>query len=649
MKKFLTNNYPIICYVIISLFTELLGNLAIGFGLGINRPWLLFTLIGIGTSILFLIKNNIARFYTASSFLLIQGICCIFCIVLYEMTGTLFDFGMFNLRNDAMGILESIPLNFGFIFTYLTIFILFWIFGKRFLSKIDRPIKSRKHFYIPSVLLVVFMCLNVTTVTINNRKSSNSDYTTKLYADAEGNYKSLGMTANFVNELYRGLFFNEVELGDVDELQSFLYSDASNPTSNFGISEGNNVVTILVESLEWFSFVQDGSLYPNGHNGLTEDQLDYLFPNLRSFYNDSIVLNNFHAREKTDISENLSIIGSYPTNAYINYDFPNNEIPFSLPNILKVFDEDIVSTSYHNGFKNYYNRSKEHKSLGFDSFTGAEDLYKMGMTNWASKGHRNLDSEMIEAAKDEMFPTNSRFNTYIISITMHGMYYERENLKTWYEKIDSIDAIPESKDENHNNFRNYVAAVMEFDHALGLIIEDLTSKNLLDNTIITLFSDHNTYYQGLSNYVKDIYNYKNDNYTNLYRVPCLIRVPELEHQVIDKFTTTTDIVPTLLDLLGIKFYSNLYFGQSIFHETSSILYSRAYNIFLNEKVYFHSINKMLFQKSTLTNDDLISIESKAKTLLKKLEAIDKIFYHDFFSKDSYYQTFITNIKNINKS
>lgn len=647
MLKFLKNNYPIVCYIVISIFTELLGIIALGFGFGITSPWLLLTLIGIGCSILFLIKNNTARFYTSAAFLLVQGVCCIFCIVLYEMTGTLFDFGMFNLRNDAMGILESIPLNFLFIFTYLVVFILYWIFGKRFLIKIEKPKKSKLWYYIPSACIVFFMCLNGTTAYLTNYKVNNADYVSRLYSDGKGNYKSYGMSANFVNELYRGFFFNKVKLGDVDELEDFIYQEVSTPTSNYGISEGNNVVTILVESMEWFSFIQDSSLYPNGHSGLTEEQLDYLFPNLRSFYNNGVVLNNFYAREKTDISENLSIIGSYPTNAYINYDFPNNTIPFSLPNILKTLDEDIVQNSFHNGFKNYYNRNTEHKSLGFESFTAAEDLYKMGMTNWASKGNRNLDSEMINAAKDEMFPTDKRFNTYITSITMHGMYYERDNLKKWYEKIDSINAIPKSDDENHNNFRNYVAAVMEFDCALGLIIEDLDNKGLLEKTTITIFGDHNTYYQGLSNYVKDIYGYKDDNYTNLYRVPCIIYDNNLSHQIIDKFTTTTDIVPTLLDLLGISYYSNLYFGHSVFSETESILYSRAYNIFLDKELYFNSLNSIHYKSKKVDSSYLKEIENKAKTLLTKLEHIDRIFYHDVFSNEDRYNTFINKMKTIN--
>ena len=58
---------------------------------------------------------------------------------------------------------------------------------------------------------------------------------------------------------------------------------------------------VLVESFEWFSF-RNSEEYPNGL-GLTDKELEYLFPNLTKFYNESVIMNNFHSREKTDISE----------------------------------------------------------------------------------------------------------------------------------------------------------------------------------------------------------------------------------------------------------------------------------------------------------------------------------------------------------
>ena len=358
--------------------------------------------------------------------------------------------------------------------------------------------------------------------------------------------------------------------------------------------------------------------------------------------------------EKTDISENLSIIGSYPTDVYINYDYPTNTNPFTLPNMLKSSDESIQTRSFHNGYKSYYNRSQSLISLGFDKFYGMEDMFKLSdsyetptMYDHAGDGERNLDSEMIITCKDLMFPTDKRFNTYITSITMHGMYYERDNLKRWYDKLDSINALPKSNDGDKNAFRNYVAAVMEFDYALGIIMSDLEEKGLLDNTTIVIFGDHNTYYQGLSNYVKDIYNYNDDNYTNLYRTPLMILDPNLEPQKITKFTTIYDLVPTLLDMFGFNYYTNMYYGTSIFHDEESILYSRAYDIFLTDKVYFTSLTNISYKAKDVDDQYISQIETKALTILEKIEYINQIFYQDFFKKEVNYKAYIDNINSIN--
>ena len=388
---------------------------------------------------------------------------------------------------------------------------------------------------------------------------------------------------------------------------------------------------------------------------LTQEKIDYLLPNITRFYNNSVKMTNNYSREKTDISENLSIIGSYPSDVYINYAYPENNVAYSVPSILKSQDSNIQVTSFHNNYQTFYNRENSHLSLGFDKFYGIEDMLELNdennsiINNYSAYGEANLDSEMIEACKDIMFPTDKRFYTYITTLTMHGMYTERDNLKRWYDKIDSINAIEKSLNSNdmHNDFRNYVAAVMEFDHALGLIIEALTNKGLMENTTIIIFGDHNAYYEGLTNYVKDIYNYDHKNYNNLYITPMMIYDPNINPQTINKFTTIFDLTPTILDLLGIKYYSNLYYGNSIFSEYESLIYSRAYDVFLNDKIYFTNLNRIYYKNDSVTNDYINVIKEKALAILEKIDYISNIFYQDYFGNEINYNQFINNMNNIN--
>lgn len=231
--------------------------------------------------------------------------------------------------------------------------------------------------------------------------------------------------------------------------------------------------------------------------------------------------------------------------------------------------------------------------------------------------------------KDVMFPTDKRFNTHITTMSMHGNYFERAEFERWKEKLDSFNV-----DIEDDSLKNYIISTMEFDCALGMIIDDLNNKGLMNNTTIVLFADHNAYMSYLSNYVKDIYNYTGDNYTELFRIPLMIYSPNLSHQIINKFTTTYDIAPTILDMFGINYYTNLYYGNPIFSKEESILYSRAFDVFVTDKLYFSNIYNLLYNDG-VTKEQLEIIEDKSLDLLEKIYYTNHIFEYDYFSKNNY--------------
>lgn len=660
INSFIKSNYLIFLYAAVSVILELIGVYITVGKFYIRDPRLFICIQAIVVVVAFLIKNNRVRHAYLSIVIAISGVVNLVFIVVYKMTGTFFDFGMLNLRKDAMGIIEEIPIDFNYflIFSLATIF--FLVIGGRYVDTVEKPKTLNIPLGIKTLCIVALLLLNIFTFTsLNADAKDDPNYHNKLYGSEENGYTQLGITSHFLNELYNGLFNSKVELGDTEEIEDFIYnentiyygSQMANP-NNVDRSE-YNVITILGETFEWFSFMQDLEQYSNGHNfgENGEEVLRKLYPNLYWFYDNAQVMTNFHAREKTDISENLSILGSYPTKAYINYDYPKNTIPQTMPNTLKMLDSDILCNSYHNGTTTYYNRNVEHLALGFEKFTASETMEKeYGMTNYISSGERNLDSKMIDSCKEVMFPTDQRFYTYITTITMHGQFSYRENLKEYYDILaeNGLELTNGSSDEDkhHDQFVYYAAAAMDMDKAMGIMLNYLRDNNLLDKTIITLFGDHNAYYQGLSNYVKNIYETTDENYTNLYRVPLMIYCPDMNPQKIDKFMCTADIVPTLFDLLGIKFNSNIYFGHSAYSDETSILYSRAYNVFLDDQIYFTFINNPLY----LTNEEHLKIaEERAIELYEKLSYCDRIFHNDFFGAEKkYYEKYVNYIKSINK-
>ena len=126
---------------------------------------------------------------------------------------------------------------------------------------------------------------------------------------------------------------------DIDDngIEEFIYNDGDTylATSEYhGISKRNNLIYILVESFEWYAFLER----------CTEEQSRVLYPNLNKFLQDSVYASSFYAREKTDTAEMLALLGSNPTNKYTNYDFPKNTFSWALPNMFR----DSVEKSGNN-------------------------------------------------------------------------------------------------------------------------------------------------------------------------------------------------------------------------------------------------------------------------------------------------------------
>jgi phosphoglycerol transferase MdoB-like AlkP superfamily enzyme len=201
---------------------------------------------------------------------------------------------------------------------------------------------------------------------------------------------------------------------------------------------------------------------------------------------------------------------------------------------------------------------------------------------------------------------------------------------------------------------------------LGRIVEELENrrdeagKPLSDNTTIVLFADHNAYYQEMSNYVKEIKNYKTENkFTDLYNVPFMIRDKDLfaavsgEDKVIEKFTCTADIVPTLLDLLGIRYYTNLYYGHSVFSDTESVLYSRAYDYFIGDGILRRSVKDDMYLYDGLTEtgksvaETLADFEKEGVELVQRIKYCDYIFKQDHFGTKKNYDNFQQKLKALN--
>ena len=688
VKAWIKENSLVLLYFLFAVLIEMTAVFVVEGSPFLSRPFLSLGLLIFLCGIVLLIKNNLARLIVCAVLLIGQGVLDIVFAVIYNMTDQYFDLGMLNLRNDAFGILENIPLDFVTFYTGLFFSVMFIVYGMRVAYKRMRVKAHKKSplFYV-GVMLAGIATLSCSFVTYYPRTTTDK-YDEMVDGKAASAYSAYGMIGNLLGELGNAVFQDRTPI-DGDIIDEFIYKNVSTPTKYFGVSEGKNVLTVLCESLEWYTFLRGDSEYSGNLQGeyanaldIPQDVLKLLYPNLTEYYNESVVMTNFHSREKTDISETISIMGSYPTGAYVNYEFAGNTLPYTLPNILKLeMNGDIYLRSFHNGFKTFYNRHEAHPMLGFEGLTDMYDMEEMSnkleaaggeeiFYNYMDEGERNLDSEMVETAKDLMFPTDGRFYSYITTITMHGMYYDRANLRgennlNIAERLSILEQYKPT-DELMENFESaeslyyYMTTGLELDHMLGCIKRELKDRGLWDNTVIVLFGDHNAYYQEMSNYVKDIPDYDAENkFTDLYNVPLMIRDGDLtaqmteEERIVEKFTCTADIVPTLLDMLGIYYYTNMYYGHSVFAEEQSVLYTRAYDNFIGDGILRRSVKGELYMYDGLTEtgervaDTVADFEKEATELVQRIKYCDYIFKQDHFGNKTNYQKFQDKMKEIN--
>ena len=126
-----------------------------------------------------------------------------------------------------------------------------------------------------------------------------------------------------------------------------------------------------------------------------------------------------------------------------------------------------------------------------------------------------------------------------------------------------------------------------------------------------------------------------------------------EERVVDKFTCTADIVPTHLDLLGINYYTNLYYGHSVFAEEQSVLYSRAYDNFIGDGILRRSVKSELYLYNGLTergekvSDTVAAWEKEASELVKRIKYCDYIFKQNHFGVEANYDKFQQKMREIN--
>ncbi len=598
LKTVLSKLMMVLYFVFGALILEAVAFHILGMGLMPEYFWYNFSIIMFIAILIFIIPNFTAQYVIYTIILGVQAILIYVNYSLYVIYGDLFSIDMFRLIDEAGAAMTSDFIYFSVILQLMLVYISIVILGYFMLKKSKKDkIKIRQHYSIFNVILILALQCFACTYYIDERIYINNlaDINSSDYVSSDtflmntsfmkyNSYSKFGTYGYFTNLLLgmNDKIDEEIQNATINYFNS---GNIYNTSDVFGIDSRNNVIVIMMESLEWFCF-GDGNYDP------TLSNLSYeLTPNIYSLIygedylqdtnnmnidNDSLIAKNFFSKSKTNYSEGYAILGNYPVGETLadiagkNYDKSLKAFNYSMPGVLSKLG---YNTSYvHSHVISFYDRDQTHSNLGFENVIGKDNVldsngdpvYKGDDLKW---DHWAAEGDFARNAIDYIIPTdyNERpFYTFYLTVSSHGSYVNNENEidciryqnYVVYGEDDCIyneettcwelnPNIPKEDLTYTNWFTNvlnnyyetdpdlceeliyYQCGVMGLNEAIGVIIDKLKEYNIYDETTIVLFSDHYSYYNKLSNRVKG---FDENDYSSieLNTIPLIISSPGLK-------------------------------------------------------------------------------------------------------------------------
>ncbi len=361
------------------------------------------------------------------------------------------------------------------------------------------------------------------------------------------------------------------ELASLSEKRTAAVSGEMSPYR--GIAHGRNVITIQVEALQNFVI---GMTYMGQE----------VTPNLnRLIGEDSLYFDNYYyqigggntADAEFAVNNSLyapDIVAAYSEYADVSY--------YSMAHLLK--DNGYgTANAYHGYKKSYWNRDLAYPGQGFDAYLSGDDYFSapeevMGMGISDGEFFTRAVAHMKEQADAGKGP----FYAFLVTLTSHYPFDM---------PADACQLTLDPADEG-TLWGNYLQAVRYTDAAIGLLLDALKAAGLYDTSVITIYGDH---------FGLPVYNLEAKarlatllgqayTYVEHFNVPLIIHTPG------SGITETCsvagghiDLMPTLLDVLGLRNAKGVMFGQNLLTAREGIVYQQTHlarGSFLSDTVLF---------------------------------------------------------------
>ncbi len=427
-------------YAATAILIEIISFCAMGMGV-IPSFWGIDLAFILGFAVIIFVLPCTASIVFNGIMLLIQVILAFVNEALQSMSGMVFSFDMLNLAKEVGGVFNSDFVNWWLLAGLLALYAA----EMTGLILLHKYVKTRRmHFSRNAVVILLLVCLigeNASMLlyhtTVSAFQSStaadefadyNDDnllYTTQFIpSKALKKFGTFGFyfinISNVLNELF-GKSTNDTSLRQglsaldnyfsEGQMSSEAYGDANLYT---GSLKGKNIVLIVIESGEWY--------------GINKEYT----PTLYEMATQGIAFTEYYARDKTNHSEAMSILGSYPSNSDPSTKLKEAELSFTLPNLLG--NLGYTTNYFHANNKSFYNRDVTHGAggpYGFDTAHFLDDMPALEGCdeegNVIKKSFYNFDKDAL--ITENYFPEythkeagDGAFFTMHMTLSSHGAY-----------------------------------------------------------------------------------------------------------------------------------------------------------------------------------------------------------------------------------
>ena len=310
-----------------------------------------------------------------------------------------------------------------------------------------------------------------------------------------------------------------------------------------GILKDKNVIMVLMESMDDWMLGE----YTPTLNRLMSEGI-----NFTRFYTPGYGgIRTFNSEFCSNTGSFLSSQGGYA------FDYITNDYRQSLASLLE--EQGYSTKEFHYNTPNFYSRGVFSKAMGYEEYVYYED-YISGLSE-KEMNELMMDDKILfddPALNNVFFREGKRLN-YIITRSAHLSYKYNEVLSNW-----GLKKYPEFKTLTDNEETNCALLKAKLvDDMFARMLEELEAHGELENTVIIGMTDHYTY--GYKNEQALLELSGVDETLLLERTPCFIWSADLEPREVDKVLNTSDLLPTVLNLLGVESpYS--YLGSDAFDD-----------------------------------------------------------------------------------